>query len=196
MKKVKFIAAATIAATMLGISTPAFAAEKVSSHESDVTVNIVDAAPGEEVFELKTVPTGFEFESVSLEDGNYQLAAEDIDEQITVFKNFVPRINENAEAYDVRGVSAKVSSLVVNGEETDTIEVTEFKINGISIGGSTGKSSVLYGDTEFKDFNLKTGHHSVDVDTAAITFDRIGLTMEDVLAGTITYSVDDVSPAT
>lgn len=196
MKKVKFIAAATIAATMLGISAPAFAAEKVSSHESDVTVNIVDAAPGEEVFELKTVPTGFEFESVSLENGEYQLAAEDIDEQITVFKNFVPRIDEETQKeYDVRHVSAKVSSLVLNDTE-ETIDVTNFKINDISIGGSTGAASVLYGDTAFDTFDSDTGYYSVAVGSAEITFERIGLTMEDVLSGTITYSVDNVSPAT
>lgn len=195
MNKVKFIAAATIAATMLGMSTPAFATEDPGP--SDVTVNIVDAAPGEEIFELKTVPTGFEFESVSLEDGNYQLTAEDIAEQITVFKNFAPRIDEETqEEYDVRHVSAKVSSLVVNDVETDTIEVTGFKINDIPIGGSTGEKLELYGDTAFDTFDSDTGYYGVAVDSAEITFERIGLTMEDVLSGTITYSVDDVSPAT
>lgn len=193
MKLGKYLAAATITAAMLGVAQPAFAneaPEPVDQKESTVTVDIIDAPIGQEVFTLNSVPTNFLFESVSMEDGDYRMDNTTMDAEFRAFKNFLPRYDEEKEEYyNVYAVSAKVSSLTVNNDEQDAIDVTDFTINDKSIGSSTGEAMFLYGDTDFKTKVTESSDYAIAVNSAAIEFTRAGLSMEDTLSGSITYSV-------
>lgn len=193
MRLRKYIATATITAALLGVANPAFAAEVPApsdQKESTVTVDIIDAPIGQEEFTLKSVPTSFLFESVSMEDGDYRMENTTMAAEIRAFKNFMPRFDEEKkDFYDVYAVSAKVSPLTVNNDEQDIIDVTDFMINDKSIGSSTGEAMFLYGDTDFKTKVTESSDYTIAVNSAAIEFTRAGLSMEDTLSGSITYSV-------
>lgn len=193
MKLGKYLAAATITAAMLGVAQPAFATEApepVDQKESTVTVDIIDAPIGQEVFTLNSVPTNFLFESVSMEDGYYRMENTAIDAEFRAFKNFLPRYDEDKkEEYNVYAVSAKLSPLVVNDDEQDVIGITEFTINDIPISSSTGEAMFLYGDIDFETKKEEESEHTIAVNSAAIEFSRVGLSMNDELSGSITYSV-------
>lgn len=188
MKPTKYIAAAVIAATALGVATPAFASG-VGVNASDVGVTIRTAEEGEEEFVLKTVPAGYSFESSIKYNGVYEITTpEDTTFKMTAFKNF-----ESGEE-DKFVVSASVSELVLNDDE-DTIEVTNFVIGEKEIGGSTGGGDELFGDTDFATSETDPNIYSVSIDKATIEFQKQGLVPTDELTGTVTYTQPSVYTA-
>lgn len=201
MKATKYIAAAMIAATALGVATPAFASE-VGVDTSEVGVTIRTAYEGEEEFVLKTVPLEYEFESPINYNGQYAITTNSTS-KMTAFKNFESGEGDKNKFL----ISASVSKLALNGEtdEEKLINVTKFSINAKSIGG-TGGSTVLYGDTDFvnriEDQDGYQGGEQVDgkdyfidITEAKIEFTQQGLELDDELTGTVTYSLSDVRPA-
>lgn len=204
MKLGKYIAAAMLAAAILGATNPAFAttaSESPDQKESTVGVDIIDAPIGQEAFTLKKVPAAFNFQSFSRADGYYSLEAEELDAEFRAFKNFTPRLplvkgeeNEPVNYRNVYTVSAKVSPLTVSRNEASvgTIDVTDFVINSHSIGSSTGVANFLYGDTDFATKVEGTSDYTIPVTRAMIEFSKEDLQMDDELSGTVTYSVDQI----
>lgn len=204
MKLGKYIAAATITAAMLGVAQPAFATEVLgpaNQKESTVAVDIIDAPLGREEFTLKNVPTNFNFQSFSRADGYYLLEAENLEAEFRAFKNFTPRLqpvedkeNETVTYRNVFAVSAKVSSLTVSRDNkaVGNVDVTDFVIDGNSIGSSTGVANFLYGDTDFATKVEGAPDYTIPVTSAMIEFTQADLQMDDELSGTVTYSVDQI----
>lgn len=188
MKTTKYIAAAVIAATALGVATPAFASG-VGVNASDVGVTIRTAEEGEEEFVLKTVPAGYSFESSIKYNGVYEITTpEDTTFKMTAFKNF------ESGTEDKFTVSASVSDLRLNNNETDPIEVTRFVIGEKEIGG-TGGGNVLYGDTEFDEQDADTNDYYIEIDGAQIFFTKMGLELGNTLTGTVMYTQSSVDTA-
>ena len=180
MKATKYIAAAVIAATALGVATPAFAADGVDADTSNVAVTIRTAIDEEKDFVLHTVPDSYEFTTPVNYDGEYAITAKD-SSQMIAFKNF-----ESGDE-DIFTVSASVSQLKLN-EEADLIDVDGFYINGNSIGDSTGEGTILYGDSDFKDNIVGTNDYAIDITSAKIEFSKEGLKLTDTLSGTVLYT--------
>lgn len=184
MKVRKYIAAAVIAATALGVATPAFASDEkvpvVGVDASNVGVTIRNANVGEEQFVLKTVPEEYTFTSPINYDGEYEITTTSTS-QMTAFKNFVSGDE------DKFTVSASVSQLKLN-EEADLIDVDEFYINDNSIGGATGVGTILYGDTDFSDNIEGTNDYAIDITSAKIEFSKEDLQLNDTLSGTVLYT--------
>lgn len=180
MKATKYIAAAVIAATALGVATPTFAAVGVDT--SNVGVTIRTAKEGEEEFVLKTVPSNYEFTSPINYNGKYEITTTS-ESKMTAFKNF-----ESGDE-DKFIVSASVSKLALNGEENEAnwINVTKFSINTKSIGG-TGENTALYGDTDFVEQDDDTNDYYIEIAEAKIEFTQQGLELEDELTGTVMYT--------
>lgn len=179
MKATKYIAAAVIAATALGVATPTFAAVGVDT--SNVGVTIRTANEGEEEFVLKTVPSNYEFTSPINYNGKYEITTTS-ESKVTAFKNF-----ESGDE-DKFIVSASVSKLTLNGDKTNKIAVKNFSINNVSIGSSTGGSAVLFGDTDFDNQDADTKDYYIDITEATIQFKKEGLKLNDVLTGKVLYT--------
>lgn len=184
MKAAKYIAAAMIVATALGVATPAFASDEkvpvVGVDASNVGVTIRMAEEGEEEFILKTVPEEYTFTTPINYDGKYEITASSA-AQMVAFKNF-----ESGDE-DKFTVSASVSQLKLN-EEADLIDVDGFYINGNSIGESTGEGTILYGDTDFVKNIERTNDYAIDITNAKIDFTKEGLQLTDTLSGTVLYT--------
>lgn len=191
MKTTKYIAAAVIAATALGVATPAFASGEPEAgvNASDVGVTIRTAEEGEEEFVLKTVPAGYNFESSVKYNGEYTIdTPAGTTFKMTAFKNF------ESGSEDKFTVSASVSDLVLNDNEA-TIEVTNFVIGEKGIGGSTGEGDELFGDTDFTTSETDPNIYSVSIDKATIEFEKQDLVPTDELTGTVTYTQPSVYTA-